>query len=164
MLRVATFALVIALFSACAMVPSAITVQRVGTYEIEDKTLVPNPNSPSLVSLKTEMERGQTKVIPREETSVIYGKVGYSFGVEYQVPEPLQEGLRVVFRPPPPGVKDLRTGKFLSVSDFKPPCLGTRCTAIYNFEHESELVAGEWKLEAWARNKLLFVHRFELKQ
>jgi hypothetical protein len=141
-----------------------VSVTRVGTYEIADKTIVADAKSPTLVSLKTQAEGTGTRVLPIRETNLIHAQVGFSFGVEYALVNRSNEGLRAIVHIPAPGLLDKRNGKRILSTEFPPSTFGTRMTAIYNLEHESELIPGDWRVELWDGKKRLFSNVFTLAQ
>ncbi len=164
MRMLATLSVAICTLLGCATQAGRVEVTRVGTYEIEDKTVVENKDSPTLVTLKTQADRTRTRMSPRQETSVVTALVGYSFGVEFKLLNRLPDGLRGVVRLPAPGLLDRRNGSRILSDEFKPTCNEARCTLIYNFEHESELIPGTWHVELWEGDRRLFAREFTLQK
>jgi hypothetical protein len=146
----------------CSTLPPEVTATWVGTYEVLDKTTVASSNSPVGVSLATEEAGRATRVTELKEGTKIIAKVGYGFGVIYRVPAEFQDGLKAVVHMPAPGIPDQRNGGFQLQDDWKPGCSEDKCRSMYNFDHESELVPGIWRVELWRHGTRLQSHEFTL--
>lgn len=152
------------LLSACTTVPTRLQIAWAGTYELVDKTLIANRRSPTLVSLATEVS-GKPAVTKRiQETTRIYPKVGYGFGIAFRVAAQDQGNLNVVVHLPQPGLLDRRTGQMIIDAEWPPYCSVDTCMAAYNFEHESEFIPGQWRIEVWRQGELLLAQEFTLAQ
>jgi hypothetical protein len=133
----------------------------VGVYEVLDKTIVEDRNSPTLVSL-AGTKVGEIRIKRAEETMSLRPQVGYGFGLEFVASREAQDGLTAVIHLPAPGLLDQRTGEHITRSEWPPNCVETTCFAIYNFEHASEFLPGAWRLEIWRKGVKLSEHVFTL--
>lgn len=92
------------------------------------------------------------------------GKVGVLFGVRFQVsgaPAGASVGLREVWRLPLPGARNPANGRvFLeSTYDFR-ATIGQIAFRGYGFDHDWEIVPGEWMIEIWDGVRKMAMHRF----
>jgi hypothetical protein len=88
--------LLASLLKACTSIPPVVTARWAGTYEVVDKIVVPDSNSPTGVTLATEASDRKTRVKALVEGSRLDARVGHGFGVIYRVPPETQDGLRVI--------------------------------------------------------------------
>lgn len=114
---------------------------------------------------------GQVATISRDavfydSASRVPAKIGVAFGVKYRLvgsPDGAEVVLRSVVRFPPPGLRDSATGR-VSTEDVLDIAVGVGEEMIrgYAFEHEWELIAGDWILEFWEGPRRLFTRTFSV--
>jgi hypothetical protein len=135
-----------------------VNVVEAGRYEGRSTRRSPAENSPTGVNERV----AEVKLV--DSSLRIPGKVGVLFGVRFQVsgsPAGETATLREVWRLPLPGARNPANGRvFLETSyDFK-AIVGQIAFRGYGFDHEWEIVPGEWMIEIWDGVRKMAMHRF----
>jgi hypothetical protein len=113
--------------------------------------------------------RGQESIIntvraPRlvNDTKAIVGQVGVRFGLRYiAVGTDGGAQLKLVIKYPPSGLRDPATGRFSFESELNVrPTPGAINYWEYHFEHDWEVILGQWVFEFWIDDKKLTEERF----
>ena len=104
-----------------------------------------------------------------EQTNVVEGRIGTSFGVFFSLqtePQDAKGIVRLSYKTifPEPGMLNTRTGTYSRVVEGVTECiLGRACLAGYNIDASEEVIPGEWSLVVSFRGKELLTKKFVIK-
>ena len=107
-----------------------------------------------------------TSVTFTDATPRIPARLGTRFGIQFRVvgtPADQNVTLREIWRLPAPGLRNPTSGNIYreSVVEFTMPLGATRVRG-YGFDHDWEVVPGDWTIEIWDGQRRLLAYTFNV--
>jgi Domain of unknown function (DUF3859) len=139
---------------------AAIDIVETGIYEARQVARIPTPeNAVGPIKLITDVQLVR-------KTTTIPARVGLRFGLRYRpIGDPLGSvsSLQLVVRYPGRGLRDAKTGTFMSDSkEMVRRTIGDVHHFGFTFDTTSELAPGIWTFEIWQEDRRIVAQEFDI--